>query len=154
MLIENLEDFKEISKIKGRIAGLDLGRKNIGIAISDRDKNIATPKEILVRKSNKLDFPKLLKTIQDNSIIALVVGLPLNQDLQDTDCSLYVKRFMAAFLEFYEIPVFFNDERLTSFAVEDCLIDNLNISFKKTKSLVDKIAASYILQDILNKIKL
>ena len=153
MIYQNLADFKKNIIKNKRIIGLDVGRKTIGVALSDRDKNIATAKFIVARKSNLKDINILKPYIKENDVGAVVVGLPLNSQEEITESCSYIKSFVQKLDEETNLPIFFNNEFLTSFDAEDILMDKIGFNFKKTKSLVDKVAAAVILQEVLNLIK-
>lgn len=149
MLVKNINDFiKGVQK--GRLIALDVGSKTIGIAITDDTQTIITPLEILIRKGNKKDIPILIKIFDDKKIKGIIVGLPLSFNNEDTNCSLFIRRFVDNLSMFTNIPIFLQDERLSSFEAEDLMLDK--IGFNKTKKVIDKIAASYILESFLNQI--
>ena len=152
MICNNLDDFKNNLKNNKRIIGLDIGKKTIGIALSDRDKNIATPK-FIIRRKNIIEDIKILTTyIIDNDVCAIVSGLPLNSKEENINSCNYINKFIDKLDEKINLPILFSNEFLTSFAAEDFLIDEMKTSYKKTKNIVDKVAAAIILQEILNKI--
>ncbi len=152
MIFENLIDFKKNLHKNKRLLGLDVGTKTIGVALSDRDKNIATPKFIVKRKSNEKDIQIISDYILENSVEGIVVGLPLNSEEEETKSSNFVRKFTKTLDEKIKIPIFFQNEYLTSFEAENFLIDDMSTKFKKTKEIVDKVAAHYILQDVLNRL--
>ena len=153
MIYNNIEDFKKNIIKNKRVIGLDVGRKTIGVALSDRDKNIATAKFTISRKSTIKDIEILNKYIIENDVCAIVSGLPLNINEEEIEKCNYIKTFIDKLDEIVNLPIYFSNEFLTSFDAEDILIDKMNNSFEKTKKLVDKVAASVILQEVLNNIK-
>ena len=153
MIYTNLRDFKKKLVKNKRIAGLDVGRKTIGVALSDRDKNIATAKFILARKSVVKDIAVLEPYLKENDVCAIVVGLPLNSLEERVDSCSYINTFVIKLEEIVGLPIFFSNEFLTSFDAEDILMDKMGNGFKKTKTLVDKVAAAIILQEVLNNLK-
>lgn len=153
MIYNNIEDFKKNIIKNKRIIGLDVGRKTIGVALSDRDKSIATAKFTISRKSTIKDIEILKKYIVENDVCAIVSGLPLNINEEEIKNCNYIKTFINKLDEIVDLPIYFSNEFLTSFDAEDILIDKMNNSFEKTKKLVDKVAASVILQEVLNNIK-
>lgn len=147
MIIENLQDFiKQIEK--GRLIALDVGTKTIGLAITDDTQSIITPVDTIYRKGNKKDIPILVNIFQEKKVKGIIVGLPLSFDDKDTDCSTFIKRFTNNLSLETNLPIFFQDEKLSSFEAEDLMLDK--VGFNKTKKVVDKIAASYILESFLN----
>lgn len=153
MILNNLIDFKNNLK-KGRIIGLDVGRKTIGVALSDRDWFIATPKMIIQRKSTIKDINVLINYIKMNDVCAIVSGIPLNSNNEKIENCSYIEKFIIQLDQnINDLPIFFENEFLSSFMVEDFMIDNMNMKFNKVKHIVDKSAAAIILQDVLDKLK-
>lgn len=147
MIIENLQDFIKQTE-KGRLIALDVGTKTIGLAITDDTQSIITPLDTIYRKGNKKDIPVLLNIFQEKKVKGIIIGLPLSFDNKDTNCSTFIKRFTNNLSLETDLPIFFQDERLSSFEAEDLMLDK--VGFNKTKKVVDKIASSYILESFLN----
>ncbi len=147
MIIENLQDFIKQTE-KGRLIALDVGTKTIGLAITDDTQSIITPVDTIYRKGNKKDIPILLNIFQEKKVKGIIIGLPLSFDSKDTNCSTFIKRFTNNLSLETDLPIFFQDERLSSFEAEDLMLDK--VGFNKTKKVVDKIASSYILESFLN----
>lgn len=147
MIIENLQDFIKQTE-KGRLIALDVGTKTIGLAITDDTQSIITPVDTIYRKGNKKDIPILLNIFQGKKVKGIIIGLPLSFDNKDTNCSTFIKRFTNNLSLETDLPIFFQDERLSSFEAEDLMLDK--VGFNKTKKVVDKIASSYILESFLN----
>lgn len=147
MIFENLEDFIKVIE-KGRLIALDVGTKTIGLAITDDTQSIITPVDTIYRKGNKKDIPILLNIFQEKKVKGIIIGLPLSFDNKDTNCSTFIKRFTNNLSLETDLPIFFQDERLSSFEAEDLMLDK--VGFNKTKKVVDKIASSYILESFLN----
>lgn len=137
---------------KGRIIGIDVGTKRIGIAICDSSRFIATPKMVLNRLSNAQDFAKIAQLIKENEIVAIVVGFPTHMDGSDDEMTEFVRRFAKNLDEFLEnkFPIFLFEERLTSFEARQ--INASALSRKKNK-FVDDIAASLILQHFIDDLQ-
>lgn len=147
MIFEKLEDF--IKKVeRGRLIALDVGTKTIGLAITDDTQSIITPVETISRKGNKKDIPILLNIFREKKVKGIIVGLPLSFDDKETECSSFIRRFTDNLSLATELPIFFQDEKLSSFEAEDLMLDK--VGFNNTKKVVDKIAASYILESFLN----
>lgn len=137
----------------GRLLGIDIGTKRIGIAVSDESRLIATPKLIINRQSNLKDFTKIKEIIDEYKIIGIVAGIPINLDDSEVPMTIFANNFCKNLDEFLEekLPIFFCDERLTSFEARE--IDSSKLSRKKNKSgrkHVDDIAASLILQGFID----
>lgn len=149
MIFDSPDDFIANIPPNSRIGALDVGTKNIGIAISDTGWNIATPKFVL-RRSGGGDIPALVSKLEEFSAKGILVGLPLSMDDGDSNFTRYVRKFAQQLADATQLPIFMQDERLSSFMSESFMMDDLGISQKKTKKVVDKIAASYILQEFLD----
>ena len=132
--------------------GLDVGSKTIGLALSDRHHIIATPLSTINRTKFKVDGKKLAELITEHQVIALVIGLPMNMDGTEGPRCESVRQFATNLLEVVDIPVFFWDERLSTMAVTRTMIE-ADMSRQRRKQVVDKAAASYILQGVLDRLK-
>jgi putative Holliday junction resolvase len=132
------------------LLGLDVGSKTIGIAISDRDCIIASPLTVIKRKKFTYDASVLFECIDKNNIGALVVGLPIQMNGIEGRQAQSVRTFVDNLIELRPILVAFWDERLSTAAVERVMIENGNLSRSKRSKIIDKSAASYILQGLLD----
>jgi len=135
-----------------RLLGLDLGEKTIGIALSDTRLTVATPMETLKRGKFAADAPKLEKIIAEQNVGGLVVGLPLNMDGSDGPSAQSARAFARNFAARSEVPVLLWDERLSTAAVTRTLLD-ADASRKRRDEVVDKMAAAYILQGALERLR-
>lgn len=147
MVIDHYNQLNKIFQAKGRFLALDVGSKRIGLAISDDSKTIATPKLVIERQSNVKDFTKIKNIIDENQVIALIIGVPNHQS--DNQMSEFVKKFSTNLDEFLsnKLPTFFVDETLTSFEARRFSKSSKNSKF------CDDIAASLILQDFIDNQK-
>lgn len=146
MPIINLTDLAATS---GALMGLDPGTKTLGLAISDRTRMIASPLETIRRKKFTLDAEHLFRLYDANEISALVVGLPLNMDGSHGPRAQSVKDLCTNLLRKRPLPIFMWDERLSTLAVTRTMLAD-DMSRKKRAENVDKLAASYILQGVLD----
>lgn len=149
MALITLADLKETS---GALLGLDPGTKTLGLAVSDRTRLISTPLETITRTKFSVDADRLLKLYHENAITALIVGLPLNIDGSRGPRAQSVQDFCTNLLRLADIPIFMWDERLSTLAVTRTMIE-ADMSRKKRKENVDKLAASYILQGVLDRLR-
>ena len=135
-----------------RIMGLDVGNKTIGVAVSDplgiTSQGITTVR----RKGIKSDFKELNDIINEYNIEKVIIGLPKNMNNTIGPQGEKVLKFAEKFKEKFNLEVIFQDERLTTVSAERILID-ADVSRKKRKDVIDKVAATYILQTYLEKIK-
>ena len=131
-----------------RLLAVDLGSKNIGIAVSDGLGITVRPVETIRRSSLKNVIERLKVLITDLEAEGIVVGLPLNLDGATGDAALQVLRFVERLGSEIDIPVFMQDERLTSYEAEQ-LMRERGWNRKQRKAKSDEIAAMIILQDYL-----
>jgi putative Holliday junction resolvase len=129
--------------------GLDLGEKRIGIAFSDPMGWTAQGHSILQRKGLKKDLSYLQELCQEFQVEKIVLGLPLNMNGTMGPRALETQEFARALQEALKIPVDFWDERLSSKSAERVLLE-ADLSRKRRKELIDKIAAVHILQAYLD----
>ena len=133
--------------------GLDLGEKTIGVAASDATRIIASPLQ-LIRKTKFTDDAKaVLKLMDSRKASALVIGLPLNMDGTEGPRAQSCRAFARNLQRIREVPVTFQDERLSTTAVERFLIDELDLTRKRRADVVDRTAAAWILQGALDRLR-
>ena len=149
MAIITLDDLRETS---GALLGVDPGTKTLGLAISDRTRLIATPLKTIHREKFSLDATQLLKIYAENQTTALIVGLPVNMNGTHGPRTQSVRDFCANLLKLQDLPIFLWDERLSTIAVTRSMLE-ADMSRKKRKENVDKLAASYILQGVLDRLR-
>jgi putative Holliday junction resolvase len=135
-----------------RLLGLDLGEKTIGLALSDTSRSVATPFRTLKRGKFAADAARLDSMISVEGIGGLVVGLPLNMDGRDGPSAQSARAFARNWANRSEIPVILWDERLSTSAVTRTLID-ADASRRRRAEVVDKMAAAYILQGALDRLR-
>ena len=135
----------------GRLLGLDMGTKTIGLALSDVSCSIATPLATIARAKFSSDLKKLAEVIHENNVSALVIGLPVNMDGSEGPRAQSVRAFARNLGATLPLPVVFWDERLSTVAVERTLIE-ADASRRRRKQVVDKMAASFILQGALDRL--
>ena len=152
MAILSKEDFKIKKESNRPILSLDYGEKRIGIAISDNKCSIALPSEVLERNKTNKDFLYIKDFIEKNDIQAVLIGIPYNMDGSEGGQCKIVKNFSKKLLEFINISIIYWDERLSTLAQEKILI-NKDVSRKKRKKVIDKLAAAYFLQSFLDFLK-
>ncbi|MSO97893.1 MAG: Holliday junction resolvase RuvX [Rhodospirillaceae bacterium] len=146
------------SEIKEKLAknqavlGLDLGTKTIGVAISDIGLMIASPMVTIARKKFTQDFAALEKIMAEREVGALVIGLPVEMDGQEGPRAQSARSFADEVLKRRDMPIAFWDERLSTAAVQRMLTDEADLSRKRRGELVDKAAAAYILQGMLDSL--
>ena len=134
-----------------RYLGLDLGTKTLGLSISDRTNTIAVPLDTIRYKNNDELFLALDKIIQKEEITILVLGFPKNMNNTIGERAQSVLLFKEELIKRYSMEVILIDERLSTQEVEKILI-SADVSRGKRKKVVDKLAASIILDTYLRRI--
>jgi putative holliday junction resolvase len=135
-----------------RLLGLDLGEKTIGLALSDTLLSIATPMQTLKRGKFAADAAQLVIIISAQGVGGLVVGLPLNMDGSDGPSAQSARAFARNWATRSPLPVVMQDERLSTTAVTRTLLE-ADTSRRRREALVDKMAAAYILQGALDRLR-
>ncbi len=152
MSILDLENLKSALTPGSRLLGLDLGEKTIGIALSDTLLTVATPMETLKRSKFSADAVKLDIIIAAQGVGGLVIGLPLNMDGSAGASAQSARAFARNFAARSPLPIVMVDERLSTAAVTLTMLD-ADLSRKRRAAVVDKMAAAYILQGALDRLR-
>ena len=147
-----VEELADRLRVRDRLIGVDLGTKTIGLAMSDVERRIATPLETIQRLKFRTDVDRLIVVTKRFDIAALVVGLPLNMDGSEGPRVQSTRAFVRQLQPLLPLPVCFWDERLSTAAVTRSLIDQ-DASRAKRREVVDRMAAAYILQGLLDRLK-
>ena len=135
----------------GRLMGLDLGTKTIGLALSDVERRIATPLETIQRTKFTKDVARMVELATKHEVVAFVIGLPLNMDGSEGPRAQSTHAFIRNCAPLTPLPFIFQDERLSTAAVTRTLIEQ-DASRAKRAEIVDKMAAAYILQGALDRL--
>ncbi|MBL6665233.1 MAG: Holliday junction resolvase RuvX [Rickettsiales bacterium] len=145
------QDYKKHLPKTGRLLGIDLGTKRIGIAVTDEDRVISNPKLIIKRNNPDSDLKKIQNFIDEYQISAIIQGYPIQLDNSDNEMTQISKDFAKILNQYLDnaLPIFLFEERLTSFEAKE--IDRSGISKRKSKH-IDDIAASIMLQHFLDHI--
>jgi putative Holliday junction resolvase len=130
--------------LRGRIAAIDYGTVRIGIAVSDPERTIASPYENYTRRGPEADSRRFKQLAEEERIKLFVVGLPVHLSGLESQKSQEARRFGQWLAEATGVPVEFFDERYTTSEAEQFLI-GLDVSRRKRKSLLDKLAAQILL---------
>lgn len=133
------------------VAGLDLGTKTIGLAVSDLGLSFATPRPVLKRVKFTPDALALKAALDEARCGAIVVGLPLNMDGSEGPRAQATRAFVRNWLNLDDRPLAFWDERLSTVAAERVLIAS-DVSRAKRAERIDSAAAAFILQGALDRI--
>jgi len=148
--VRELEDLVNGLPKGGRLMALDLGTKTIGVAVCDGGLSIATPLTTIRRTKFTQDVEQLLKIASDYSIAGIVIGLPLNMDGSEGPRAQSTRAFVRNLLRHSDLPVAFQDERLSTVAAEEAMIA-ADIRKAKRRENIDAAAAQVILQAALER---
>ncbi len=135
-----------------RLMALDLGDKTIGVATSDMTRTIATPVETIARKKFTQDAERIMALAGRENIGLIILGLPVNMDGTEGPRCQSTRAFARNFARLNPIPIVFWDERLSTAAVERMLIA-ADASRARRDEVIDKLAAAWILQAVLDSIR-
>ena len=147
-----LEEFKKKHSDKCRLIGLDLGSKRIGVSICDEKQLIATPLKTINRNSLEELINELKTIINENNIMGIVIGNPLNMDGSSGRSVQSVKDISENIEKNINIPICLWDERLSTVGAFN-LSSQLDVNVSKREKKIDENAAAFILQgaiDFLN----
>lgn len=133
--------------------GLDLGEKTIGVAASDATRMIASPLELIRKTKFTQDAEAVLRLMDGRRASGLVIGMPLNMDGSEGPRAQSCRAFARNLQRLREVPLAFQDERLSTTAVERFLIDELDLTRKRRAGVVDRTAAAWILQGALDRLR-
>ena len=136
-----------------RIMGLDVGSKTVGIAISDPLGFTAQGLEIIQidEEKEQFGFERLTELVEQYKVDKFVLGLPKNMNNTSGPRVEASKAYGEKIAELFQIPVEYQDERLTTVAAERMLIEQADVSRSKRKKVIDKLAAQLILQNYLDR---
>ena len=132
----------------GRVLGVDYGSSRVGLALSDPQKIIASPLHTLINNGNDRLKKKLLEVIKKKNVECIVIGLPIGLKGQETSQTKIVREF-AEEIRSFALPVYFQDERLSSLSAKKSLIEQ-NVKTGHNKSFIDSTAAAIFLQQFLD----
>lgn len=151
MAVSTIEELATSLSYGQLVAGLDLGTKTIGIAVSDLGMSFAHPRPVLKRRKFTLDAQELLELLQKEKVAAAVIGLPVNMDGSEGPRVQATKAFVRNMEKLTDIPFIYWDERLSTVAAERALI-GMDVSRAKRAERIDSAAASFILQGALDRL--
>jgi putative Holliday junction resolvase len=147
-----IEALPQLLQREARLLGLDVGTKTVGMALSDVTRSIATPYDTIRRTKFTEDAKLISKAVAANGVGALVIGLPINLDGSEGRRAQSTRAFARNLANHVDLPLVFWDERLSTAAVERHLIE-ADASRKRRAEVIDRMAAAYILQGALDRLK-
>ena len=134
-----------------RLVGLDSGNKNIGVALSDLGRRVASPAGVVRRARRFYETAKRLEAFwQGEAVSGIVVGLPLNRDGSQGPRAQASRAFAHNLAKHFELSVALWDERFSSVAADRLLLDEADLSRTRRRELADQTAAAFILQGCLD----
>jgi putative Holliday junction resolvase len=152
MGLDEFEAFAAALPRDGALMGLDLGTKTIGVALSDVLRGVATPLETVKRKKFGEDAARLLEIAGARHVSGILLGLPRNMDGSEGPRCQSTRAFARNLAQLTDLPIGFWDERLSTVAAERALLES-DTSRKRRAELIDNVAASYILQGALDRMR-
>lgn len=133
------------------LAGLDLGDKTIGVAVSDKSLSFAHPRPVIWRKKFSVDAQSLLALLERDEAGAVVIGFPLNMDGSEGPRAQATRAFIRNIGKLTALPFVLWDERLSTVAAERGLLE-MDVSRAKRRERIDSAAAAFILQGALDRL--
>ncbi len=142
----------DMAATTGALLGIDPGTKTFGLAVSDVTRLIASPVETIKRKKFTPDAQRIFDLYDNRNCTGIVIGLPMNMDGSDGPRVQSVKDFAVNLCNLRDLPILFWDERLSTAAVTRNMIEADHSRAKRAEA-VDKLAAAYILQGVLDRLR-
>jgi putative holliday junction resolvase len=152
MIITNLQDFSKLVQLPNRLLGIDYGKKKLGIAVSNPEQTMALPIRQIAEEKLDARLKEIVGLIAEFNIKALVIGLPLNMDGSESEQSEVVRKFATQLADNLKLPVYLQDERLTSKAANNAL-KAAGYNRKDRDAMDDQIAACMILETTMIKLR-
>lgn len=153
MTVVAIEDLPGLLVPGTTLAGLDLGTKTIGLAVSDRGLAFAHTRPVIARRKFTADAEALLKAFAAEGVAAVIVGLPVNMDGSEGPRAQASRAFVRNMQKLTGLPFAFWDERLSTVAAERTLVE-MDFSRGKRAGLIDSAAAAFILQGALDRLRI
>ena len=144
-----ITELKKILNTKSRVIGVDMGSKKVGISISDENRKIATPLKTVDYKDIEYLANEIQKIVKDSGIDAIIFGNPLNMDGTKGSAAQSIKDKIKLLSDTIDLPMFLWDERLSTVGAFN-LSSQLDINVSKRVKNIDKNAATFILQGVLD----
>ncbi|KAB2709981.1 putative Holliday junction resolvase [Ochrobactrum intermedium] len=151
MAVVEIEEIPALLQPGKTIAGLDLGTKTIGLAVSDLGLSFAHPRPVIKRVKFSIDAQVLLKALDADKVGVIVIGLPMNMDGTSGPRVQATRAFVRTMQPLTDLPFVFWDERLSTVAAERALI-GMDVSRGRRAERIDSAAAAFILQGALDRL--
>jgi RNAse H-fold protein YqgF len=151
MTVMTIEELAAALRPGEAVAGLDLGTKTIGLAMSDLGRRFASPRPVIKRVKFTQDAATLLAFAEKEKVAAFIIGLPVNMDGSSGPRVQATRAFVRSMSDKTDLPFVFWDERLSTVAAERALLE-MDVSRAKRADRIDSAAASFILQGALDRL--
>ena len=151
-ITHDINNFKAVFSQDRKIIGLDVGKKTIGIAISDPRSKIALTHKTIFRKKLNEDIQQLQEVINKNAAVSIVIGLPLNKDGKKGPIAQSVITFSHILLKTFKLPILLWDERFSTIGILREM-KQAGIKKKNIDKKIDSASATWILQSALDSMK-
>ncbi len=151
MICETMAEFAAAIPPMRALAGLDLGTKTIGVAVSDRFRSVASPLRTIRREKFTLDAAQVLAIAAERELGGLILGLPFNMDGSEGPRCQSTRAFARNLGRLTDLPIGYWDERLSTVAAERALLE-ADTSRRRRAEVIDHVAAGYILQGALDRL--
>lgn len=153
MAVVDLLELPALASPGSPLVGLDLGEKTIGVAVSDTTRTVASPLALIRKVKFTQDAAALFKLMESRGAGGIVIGLPVNMDGTEGVRCQSNRAFARNLLRLVDLPIAFWDERMSTMAVNRVLIGEGDVSRARRADLVDKLAAAWILQGALERLR-
>jgi putative holliday junction resolvase len=147
-----IEDFAAVLAPRKAVLGLDVGTKTVGLAISDITRTVATALRTLRRTKFGADAAALLALAAEREVAGFIIGLPVNSNGSEGPRAQSCRAFARNLGALTALPIAFWDERLSTAAAERALLA-ADASRKRRAEVIDSVAAAFILQGALDRMK-
>ena len=148
----SLEAFAKALPSQGAVFGLDVGTKTIGVALSDVTRTVATAIKTIHRRKFSADAAELLELARERGAAGFIVGLPINFNGTEGPRAQSCRAFARNLAALTPVPIALWDERLSTAAAERALLE-ADASRKRRAEVIDAVAAAFILQGALDRMK-
>lgn len=150
MPVVAIAQLRDLMPAGRRVAGLDIGTRTVGVALSDATFTIASALSVLRRSRLADDLARLHALLVEHAVGGIVAGLPVSMNGSEGPQCQRVRQFARDLLARVDLPLAFWDERLSTRAVERLLIEGADLSRQRRRRVIDRAAAAYILQGALD----
>ncbi|ABV74793.1 Holliday junction resolvase-like protein [Rickettsia akari str. Hartford] len=152
MIIKNLQAFSRLLILNSPLIAIDYGSKKLGIALSNQERSIAMPLNTITEINKKIVITSLLSIVEKYKVCGVVIGMPIDMSGAVTEQTNMVMKFAEEFTKSINLPIYLQDERLTTKAANNFL-KSFGMKRKDRDNNDDAVAASMILETVLDSMK-